>query len=146
MLTTIILVIIIIWQIGVFFKSLKNDALCNSTLTETKQKYQSKFTRSLVSFAIFVGVSIWTYYSTSGISCFFLMLLLVIVDFIILMALLPNWANWVKFKDMTEKQFLELKMKLKKENEEMEKQSQEVNKGLRAYNRGYKIGQFLGGL
>ncbi len=145
MLVTIILIVIVVWQIGVFFKSLKNDSLCKSTLTETKQKYQYKLTKSLISFALLMGVSIWTYDHTSGIGCFFLMLVLVVVDFIILCFLLVNLANWVKFKDMTEKQFIELKMKLKKENEEMEKQSQEISKGLRSYNTGYKIGQFLGG-
>ena len=44
MLVTIILIVIVVWQIGVFFKSLKNDSLCKSTLTETKQKYQYKLT------------------------------------------------------------------------------------------------------
>ena len=142
----IIGIIFIAIAILLLLKSFKNDALCKTTLREIKKKYQAAFSNSLIVFVSLVGATVWTYFNTSGISCFLLMFVLVIFDFILFFVLLSNFVNWSKYKDMTEKQFLELQMKAKKENEEIAKQSQEINKGLRAYNTGYKIGQFLGGL
>ena len=130
------------------FKKQENEYICQNTLSKVQEDSQKKLNQSLIGFLIFLAIAIWVYYSTSGIACFFAMLLVAIPVEIYFFGLLSNYAKWAKYKDLNQRQFLELQMKARKENAEIEKREQQTAAALQTYRKiktAYKIGQILGG-
>lgn len=130
-------------------KKSENEHICKTTLPKLQEELQTKLNKTMMRFIIFGIFTIWTYFSTSGIQRIGAVYLCSIPLVICFFALLRKYSKWTKYKDMTQKQFLELQMKAKIENEEIAKREMEAANAVKMYrqmNSAYKLGQFLASL